>query len=113
MPYDPTADPGPGGARARRAQHITKKLPTAETVQQQQVFVPGPWVSFNSSRVSRACYDRNSQQLLVDWQDAGMAYIYKVPPSVWRNMRRSTSIGKFVNRVLNQYPYSPYTGAPI
>lgn len=77
-------------------------------VTQAAAFEPGPWYGFSSSRVSRARYDSKNRLLEVDWMDGGISYIYQgVPPNVWRNMRRSASIGRFVNRVLNQYAYAP------
>lgn len=72
-------------------------------------YVPGDWYYFpNSSRVSAARYDPDNLILEVSWVDGGLNYLYQdVPSTVWRNMRRVSSVGKFVNRVLNDYPYAP------
>lgn len=83
-------------------------LPTSETLKQEAAYAPGPWEFFDSSRVQRARYDSGQQILEVDWVDGGLSYLYQdVPPNIWANMQRVASVGKFVNRVLNQYPYAP------
>lgn len=70
---------------------------------------PDNWFGFNSSRVSQAGYDQDSQRLFVRFmrptpgQDE---YVYEgVPQNVWRNMRRAKSAGKYINRVLNGFDY--------
>jgi hypothetical protein len=85
-----------------------RKLHSGESARRQSRFDPGPWIGFRSSRVSRARYDPDNQVLEVDWVDGGLSYVYyDVPPNIWRNMQRVKSLGKFVNRVLNQYEYAP------
>jgi hypothetical protein len=33
-------------------------------------------------------------------------YVYEeVPQNIWRNFRRSTSPGRYINRTLNAFPY--------
>ncbi len=94
--------PSSGGARR------TRKAKVAETARETAAYDPGLWEYFSSSRVSRARYDSDNQILEVDWVDGGLPYVYlEVPPEIWRNMRRVKSVGKFVNRVLNAYPYAP------
>lgn len=70
---------------------------------------PDNWYGFDSSRVSEAGYDPESQRLFVRFQKpqpGADEYVYEgVPQNVWRNMRRSQSAGKYINRVLNQYDY--------
>jgi len=67
------------------------------------------WWVFDSSRVSEAAYDPRNQKLWVTFMKPTpnrVEYVYdQVPPNVWRNLRRSQSPGRFVNRVLNSYPY--------
>jgi hypothetical protein len=59
-----------------------------------------------STRINEAGYDPGSQRLYVRFQQGQVPWTYEgVPPTVWRNFRRSTSPGKFVNRVLNNYDY--------
>ena len=83
---------------------VNEPLPENETM-------PQTWVQFNSSRLASAGYDRDSQRLYVLFQKpfpGGTEWTYHgVPPSVWRNLQRSASAGKFVNRVLNNYRYNP------
>jgi hypothetical protein len=59
--------------------------------------------------VAAAGYDEPSARLYVLFHKpypGGTPWTYEgVPPSVWRNMRRNRSAGKYVNRVLNRYNY--------
>jgi hypothetical protein len=71
---------------------------------------PEEWYDFDSSRIAAAAYDRDSQRLYVHFvkptSAGGTPWLYEgVPSNVWRNLRRSQSPGKFVNRVLNDYNY--------
>lgn len=95
----------PGSAGYRRS----RKLPVQETPRERAAYKPGRWEYFpESSRVSRARYDSENALLEVDWVDGGLSYLYRdVTPTEWRSMRRVTSVGKFVNRVLNQHDYAP------
>lgn len=83
---------------------VNEPLPESETM-------PSDWRQFSSSRVASAGYDRDSQRLYVLFHKpfpGGTTWTYHgVPPNVWRNMQRSASAGRFVNRVLNQYRYNP------
>lgn len=66
---------------------------------------PGPWIPMSSSRVTQARYDKGLQQVQVEFRD-GTPWVYDgVPPNVWRSFRRASSPGKYINRVLNNYPY--------
>lgn len=66
---------------------------------------PGKWVPMSSSRVNSARYDPGLEQVHVVFKD-GTPWVYDgVPQTVWRSFRRSASPGKFINRVLNGYPY--------
>lgn len=59
----------------------------------------------SSSRVVRARYDSGLQQVQVVFRD-GTPWVYDgVPQNIWRNFRRSSSPGRYINRVLNGYPY--------
>jgi hypothetical protein len=70
---------------------------------------PGPWEEMDSSRVARARYDYGKREIHVIFKD-GTPWVYgtdgSVPTAVWHRMRRTASPGKFINRVLNDYPYS-------
>lgn len=88
-------------ARAPRATQVGV-LPTPE---QRQRARPTSWVALDSSRVRDARYDPGNMQLQVHFRD-GTPWVYEdVPPNVWRNLKRSASPGRFVNRVLNDFPY--------
>lgn len=66
---------------------------------------PGEWQTMQSSRVLQARYDRGLSQIHVIFKD-GTPWVYdNVPENIWRNFRRTTSPGKYINRVLNAFPY--------
>lgn len=71
---------------------------------------PGSWLPFSSTRLNAARYDSGMQQVHVIFRD-GTPWVYdQVPQNVWRNFRRTSlrqggSPGRFINRVLNNYPY--------
>lgn len=73
--------------------------------------VPDNWwtPAKESTRIATAGYDVDSQRLYVLFHKpfpGGTPWTYEgVPPNVWRNLKRSESPGKFVNRVLNNYNY--------
>lgn len=67
-------------------------------------------LAFDSSRVSLGGYNSNTQTLYVKFRD-GTPWEYRgVPANVWRNFRRSSSPGRFINRVLNSYDYGKSAG---
>jgi hypothetical protein len=50
-------------------------------------------------------YDPGLEQIHVIFDD-GTPWVYDgVPRNVWRNFRRSSSPGRYINRVLNGYTY--------
>jgi hypothetical protein len=67
-------------------------------------------------RTRSAYYNPQAQVLTIRWRDdlpeGGPSYYayYDVPRNIWNNFRRSVSPGRFVNRVLNRYRYSPVDG---
>ena len=73
--------------------------------------LPQTWKQFDSSRIASAGYDAESQRLYVLFHKpfpGGTTWTYHgVPSNVWRNLQRSKSAGKYVNRVLNNYRYNP------
>lgn len=73
-----------------------------------QRFDIGPWVeSPSSSRVSRYRYDFANQALQVQWTNQkNHGYVYgPMDYEGYRAFARAVSKGKYVNRVLNGYPY--------
>lgn len=76
--------------------------------QVQITYFPTPTINPADPRTAAAGYDRATQTLRVEWGDGGAAYnYYNVEPSVWNNLRKVKSPGKFINRVLNNYTYGP------
>ena len=71
--------------------------------------LPTSWRPIESSRISEAAYNPKTHTLFVRFVKPlpeGTPWIYEdVPPNVWRNFLRSSSKGKFVNRVLNGFDY--------
>lgn len=66
---------------------------------------PGPWYPMSSSRVTEARYDSGLQQVQVIFRD-GTPWVYDgVPENIWRNFRRSSSPGRYINRVLNGFSH--------
>lgn len=49
--------------------------------------------------------DESTGVLRVRFRDGTPWEYHDVPPNVWRNFRRVKSPGRFINRVLNNYPY--------
>ena len=67
---------------------------------------PGVWLPMAGQRVSVARYDSGLNQIHVIFQRDGTPWVYdQVPRNIWRNFRRAQSPGKYINRVLNDYPY--------
>lgn len=90
---------------------VDEPLPEQETL-------PERFIPMDSSRMQEAGYDAGSQRLYVIWQKPSNSHpdgtwtYHSVPPNVWKNLQRSASPGKFVNRVLNKYRYNPGEWTP-
>lgn len=70
---------------------------------------PGP-------RTQVAGYNRDERtvRILFRPDKGGRAATYEyreVPPDVWERIRRTASTGRFINRILDDYPYSRTDGA--
>jgi len=50
---------------------------------------------------------KSQQTLRIRFRNGQVYGYYNVPPNVWRNFKRVKSPGRFINRVLNFYPYGP------
>jgi hypothetical protein len=89
--------------RQRNPSVISEVLPDEDET------LPTNWRPFQSSRVVEAGYSPSAQRLYVRFvkpRPEGTPWVYEsVPPNVWRNMKRQASVGRFVNRVLNNYDY--------
>lgn len=69
---------------------------------------PQTWRMFDSTRVREAGYSPQAERLYVRFvkPDGSVVYVYEgVPKNVWKNMQRSASAGKYINRTLNNYDY--------
>ena len=70
----------------------------------------------NRPRALRGGYDSKARTVRIQFRDGAVYEYYEVPAAIWRQLLRSRSTGKFVNRVLDTYPYTrvdPSSGAPI
>ncbi len=83
-----------------------KKLYTPWVFTQPQEADPREWVSLDSSRVERARYDDGLSQVQVTFRKHGTPWVYEdVPSDVYDMFITSDSPGRFINDVLNRYPY--------
>ena len=90
---------------AKKGVRGTRKLPTAAVFTQEETSEPLPWHEMGSSRVMSARYDPGNSQIQVYFVD-GTPWVYEdVPRSIYDAFITSSSAGRFVNQVLNQYPY--------
>jgi hypothetical protein len=69
-------------------------------------YQPTPSINPPRPRTVAAGYDRETQTLRVRFRDGTPWAYYDVPPRVWNNFKRVKSPGRFINRVLNNYPYA-------
>jgi hypothetical protein len=62
-------------------------------------------------RTLQAGYDKKQGErtgtLRVRFRDGTPWEYYEVPSEIWQRFKRSASPGRFINRVLNNYPYGP------
>jgi len=59
----------------------------------------------DSSRVARGTYDTERTEIELEFQDGGRATYRQVPKSVWDELVTASSAGRYINDVLNSYPY--------
>lgn len=112
MPQRGGHRPGQTGGVKVRTVRVSRQLKQhqAEVFTEDQESAPGEWFDFASSRVARARYDYGLRQVQVVFNN-GNCWVYEqVPPEVFRRFRISASAGKFINRVLNGYPYRSAQG---
>lgn len=68
----------------------------------------------NRPRALRGGYDSKADTVRIQFRDGAVYEYYQVPGNVWRQLLRSRSTGKYIDRVLDTYPYTrvdPTTGA--
>ena len=81
------------------------KIHSSPNFVQAELADPGPWIDVSSSRMTRIRYDYGIRAIFVQFP-SGVYYVYEsVPYAVFARMWRAASKGKFINRVLNSYPY--------
>ena len=96
-PAPPTKTPHPRITVGQRRSTLTRGQIEDEDLS----FVP-----IQSSRVSSAAYNSDTDRLYLTWVKPGRPYVYEgVTAEEWRQFLRSRSKGKFVNRRLNQKTY--------
>lgn len=62
-------------------------------------------------RCDRAGYDSRAQTVRITFPRSGAMYeYYDVPPNVWRQLVRARSAGRYIDRVLDTYPYARVAG---
>ncbi|GAA2321330.1 hypothetical protein GCM10010149_87930 [Nonomuraea roseoviolacea subsp. roseoviolacea] len=70
-------------------------------------YQPTPSSNPPRPRTLAAGYHDSTRTLRVRFRNGQVYGYYRVPPNVWRQFKRQESIGRFINRVLNHYPYAP------
>lgn len=89
----------------QRASDQPLKLHTPEVFTSEQDAQPREWVAVDSTRVSQMRYDDGLSQIQVYFAD-GTPWVYQnVPEEVYEMFLTSSSKGRFINDVLNTYPY--------
>jgi hypothetical protein len=82
-----------------------QKLHSTRNFVQEQTADPGPWFPVTSTRMRQARYDYGIRAVYVEFT-SGIYWIYEsVPLAVFWQFIRAKSKGKFINRVLNNFPY--------
>lgn len=69
-------------------------------------YQPTPSINPPRPRTLAAGYDPQTKTLRVRFRDGTPWAYYDVEPREWRNFTRVKSPGRYINRTLNQHPYS-------
>lgn len=69
-------------------------------------YQPTSTINPGRPRTLAAGYDERSQALRIKFREGEYYTYYNVPPSVWWKFQRAASPGRYINAVLNSYPYS-------
>lgn len=67
--------------------------------------IPTPSINPPRPRTLLAGYNANLRDLRVQFRDGTPWVYHAVEPQIWERFRRTASPGRFINRVLNYYPY--------
>ncbi|MGW0064778.1 KTSC domain-containing protein [Streptosporangium sandarakinum] len=70
-------------------------------------YQPTPSINPPRPRTHAAGYDEATRTLRIRFRNGQVYGYYNVPPRVWSELLVQPSIGRYINRVLNFYPYAP------
>ncbi|MFD9947139.1 KTSC domain-containing protein [Nonomuraea sp. NPDC059023] len=70
-------------------------------------YQPTPSINPPRPRTLAAGYAKSISTLYIRFRNGSVYGYYNVTPNIWRNFRRAKSPGRYINRVLNFYPYAP------
>jgi hypothetical protein len=104
------------GRRGQFAKKYSRQFAEIETGAVSSGRVEGitEWEYVSSSRIAAVRYDYEEMKLCVKFiklgMNLGLAYVYEqIPPPIYMQFVQSDSLGKYVNSVLNNFPYHPAT----
>lgn len=63
----------------------------------------------NRPRTYKASYNSKNMTLRVQFRDGAIYEYYRVPANAWRVVRKTASVGGYINSTLNGYPYRQIT----
>jgi len=69
-------------------------------------YQPTPSINPPRPRTLAAGYDFSTRTLRIRFRNGKVYGYYNVPPRVWEDFQQAASPGRFINRVLNRYPYA-------
>ncbi|WP_371590893.1 KTSC domain-containing protein [Streptomyces sp. NBC_00470] len=65
--------------------------------------------NLNRPRTYKAQYDSKAMVLRIQFRDGAIYEYYRVPSNAWRVVRKTASVGGYINSTLNGYPYRQIT----
>lgn len=68
--------------------------------------VPGHTINPPRPRCLRGGYDSKSGTVRLQFRDGAVYEYFDVPKNIWRNLLRGPSTGRYIDRVLDTYPYT-------
>lgn len=68
-------------------------------------YQPTPTINPGRPRTLAAGYDDRTQTLRIKFRNGEIYEYFQVPPSVWWKFQRAESPGRYINTILNRYPY--------
>lgn len=102
----PPRRPSDGPVLDPRFRKNYRRIETTEKDEEGFVWIaPTPTINPPRPRTLEAGYNRHTQDLRVVFRDGTPWVYHAVEPQIWERFRRTASPGRFINRVLNYYPY--------